>query len=129
MILGCYHMGNPGADVFNLDADDVLSEKRQAEMEELVNAISRFHPTKIAIEVEYNTKADTMYNANYRQYLTGRYSLTRNEAEQIGFRLAKMSGHTQIYCIDESGRFDFNRLKDFATRHGLGDILQENMKM
>lgn len=36
MVLGSYHMANPGADVFNMQADDVLSTHRQKEMEELV---------------------------------------------------------------------------------------------
>ena len=30
LVLGVYHMSNPGRDVFNTEADDVLSPKRQA---------------------------------------------------------------------------------------------------
>src|SRR5207245_3448579 len=32
MILGSYHMSNPGLDATNLNADDVLSSQRQAEI-------------------------------------------------------------------------------------------------
>src|SRR5665647_2316095 len=50
LILGTYHMANPGRDVFNMKADDVLSPKRQAEIGELLEVLKRFKPTKIAIE-------------------------------------------------------------------------------
>ena len=33
MILGTYHMDNPRLDTVNLDADDVLSTRRQAEID------------------------------------------------------------------------------------------------
>lgn len=32
LVLGVYHMANPGRDIFNLQADDVLVPKRQAEI-------------------------------------------------------------------------------------------------
>jgi len=39
LVLGVYHMANPGRDVFNMKADDVLAPKRQAEMAELVGVL------------------------------------------------------------------------------------------
>src|SRR5687768_9700590 len=47
MILGMYHMANPGLDAVNLDADDVLLPRRQREIQELVNRLAKFRPTKI----------------------------------------------------------------------------------
>ena len=35
LLLGTYHMGNPGLDVHNVQADDVLSPKRQEEIQRL----------------------------------------------------------------------------------------------
>lgn len=32
LVLGVYHMANPGRDVANLEADDVLSTRRQTEI-------------------------------------------------------------------------------------------------
>ena len=32
LVLGVYHMANPGRDVFDTQADDVLAPRRQAEM-------------------------------------------------------------------------------------------------
>ena len=39
LVLGTYHMANPGHDVFNTKADDVLTPKRQAEMTELIGVL------------------------------------------------------------------------------------------
>lgn len=103
MLLGSYHMSNPGADAFNLEADDVLSPKRQKEIEEVVERLSAFNPTKIAVEAPYGDSATI---ARYRQYLAGNYELRRSEEEQIGFRLAKMLGHETIYPIDVKGNFN-----------------------
>ncbi|MCB9297969.1 MAG: hypothetical protein H6559_33330 [Lewinellaceae bacterium] len=42
MLLGAYHMGNPNLDKFNVEADDALAPKRQAEIEEVVKKLYRF---------------------------------------------------------------------------------------
>lgn len=36
LVLGTYHMANPGHDIHNLQADDVLSPKRQQEIAQLL---------------------------------------------------------------------------------------------
>ena len=36
MILGTYHMANPEADAVNFEADDVLTAKRQRELQQLI---------------------------------------------------------------------------------------------
>jgi len=48
LVLGVYHMANPGRDIFNMKADDVLAPKRQAEIAQLVEVLRRFLPTKVA---------------------------------------------------------------------------------
>ncbi|MCY3551312.1 MAG: hypothetical protein OXH39_12705 [Candidatus Poribacteria bacterium] len=50
MVLGTYHMANPGADAVNFEADEVLAPKRQRELQQLVEQLARFNPTKITIE-------------------------------------------------------------------------------
>ncbi len=95
--LGSYHMSNPGADRFNLEADDVYSPRRQAEIKELVQLLKAFQPTKIAVEA---LSSDSSIQSRYIMYLGGEISLSRKEREQIGFRLAKAQGHSTIYPID-----------------------------
>jgi hypothetical protein len=98
LILGTYHMDNPGLDAVNVEADDVLAPRRQAELAELAASLARFAPTKIAVEAPYSDRRSL--NARYARYLAGDHTLSRNEIEQIGFRLAKMLGHTAIHPID-----------------------------
>ena len=95
--LGSYHMSNPGADQFNLEADDVTVPKRQEEIKEVVRMLARFKPTKVAIEAP---RGDSLVQARYQAFLNGELEPRRAEEEQIGFRLAKMMGHDAIYPID-----------------------------
>lgn len=97
LFVGSYHMSNPGADEFNLESDDVLTDKRQKEIEILVDRLAAFKPTMIAVEAPY---MDSATIAKYQLYVNGKKELRRSEEEQIGFRLAKMLGHDSIYPID-----------------------------
>jgi len=116
LILGVYHMNNPGRDIFNSQADDVLAAKRQAEMAQVVEALKKFNPTKIAVERDMFDKA--MPKA-YDDYLAGKHELTRNEIEQLGFRLGKQLGHKTIYAVDADGEFPYPRVVDYVKAHDL----------
>lgn len=116
LILGTYHMANPGRDVHNMQADDVLAETRQLEMAELIDVLKGFRPTKIAIESQVGSRGRV---EAYTDYLAGEYTLTSNEIDQIGFRLAKELGHQAIYPVDEDGEFQFYRVQNYAIANGL----------
>ena len=116
LVLGVYHMNNPGRDIFNSQADDVLAPKRQAEIARVVEALKKFNPTKIAVERDMFDKA--MPKA-YEEYLAGKHELTRNEIEQLGFRLRKELGHKTIYAVDADGEFPYPRLVDYVKAHDL----------
>ena len=116
LVVGTYHMNNPGHDIFNTQADDVLVPKRQAEIVELLEALKKFRPTKVAIE---STVYDDTRKKQYAEYLAGQRTLTRNEIEQVGFRLAKELGQNDIYPVDCDGDFPWQRLINFAKAKGL----------
>jgi len=116
LVLGTYHMANPGHDVHNLQADDVLAPKRQKEIAQLIEVLKSFHPTKIAIESIGTRRVD-----QYSDYLAGKYELSSNEIEQIGFRLAKELGHHTIYPVDEDGDFPWKRLVNYVKANGLAE--------
>ena len=113
LVLGVYHMANPGRDIFNTQADDVLAPKRQAEIAQLIEVLKNFHPTKIAVEAD-----DDRVPKRYTDYLAGKHELTRDETEQIGFRLAKELGHKTVYPVDEPAEFPFQRIVDYAKASG-----------
>ena len=98
MILGTYHMANPGRDAINFKADDVLTPKRQREVEQLVKRLKGFEPMKIAVEVE--PEKDGELEERYQNYLNNGYQLGRSEVDQIGFRLARTMGHHKVYPVD-----------------------------
>ena len=94
LVLGTYHMSNPGHDVYNMQADDVLSPKRQQEIAQLIEVLKKFHPTKIAIEADVGSER---VEREYSDYVAGKYTLTRNETNQIAYRLAQELGHHAVY--------------------------------
>jgi hypothetical protein len=116
LVLGTYHMANPGHDIHNMQADDVLAPKRQQEIAQLIEVLKKFHPTKIAIESVGNYRVK-----QYSDYVAGQYTLSSNEIEQIGFRLAKELGHHTIYPVDEDGDFPWEPLVNYAKANGLGE--------
>ncbi len=97
LLLGSYHMNNPGQDMFNMKADDVTLPKRQQEVQAVVDRLALWRPTKVAIEAPYG---DSIVVERYQAYLRGERALRNSEEEQIGFRLAKQLGHNTIYPID-----------------------------
>lgn len=104
VILGTYHMGTPGNNVVNSKVDDVTSPERQKQMVELVEKLKKFKPTKIVVECDLEDDAKTQ--EIYARYLSGNYQLSKNETNQIGFRLAKELGHKKVYCVDWSDFWD-----------------------
>ncbi len=115
LVLGVYHMANPGHDIFNTQADDVLAPKRQAELAELLAVLGQFHPTKIAVEADSWSKRVPQ---EFADYLAGRHTLARNEIDQIGYRLAKQLGHKAVYPVDADGEFPHPRVVNHAKATG-----------
>lgn len=111
MVLGTYHMANPGHDMYNMKADDVRSAKRQQELAELTDVLATFQPTKIAIEADPDSKR---VPAAFQDFLAGKHELSQNEIEQIGFRLAKRLGHKEVYPVDVDGDFPIQRVMNYA---------------
>ena len=97
MILGSEHLANWGAAAYNIKMDDILVPKRQAELQQLVEQLARFKPTKIAVAVDTRRAAELQLE--YDTYLKDDFQLQRHEIHQIGFQLAKQMEHLKIYCV------------------------------
>ena len=123
LVLGTYHMDNPGRDIVNVKVDDVLAPKRQAEMRELLDVLLRFRPTKVAFEATSDSPKLKMYE----DYLAGKHELSRDEREQVGFRIAKELKLPKVYGIDIQGDFPFRPVEDYAKAHGREKELQSLM--
>ncbi|MHA6252405.1 DUF5694 domain-containing protein [Oceanobacillus sp. CAU 1775] len=97
LILGTFHMGET-TDLIKSEVDNLLSDHRQKEIISFTEQIAKFKPTKLAVEME--KKHDEELNKQYRDYLLGSIQLPLNEVYQLGFRIAKMQNHKEIYCVD-----------------------------
>ena len=120
LVIGSYHMSNPGLDAISVRADDVLAPKRQAEIDQLAEKLARFRPTRVAVEIPYGR--DSASNVYYRRYLEGTHSLDRTEMQQLGFRIARRAGLPRIYGVDY--RLDVNvaGVMVWALTHGQPEL-------
>jgi hypothetical protein len=113
MVLAVFHLVAK-KDMFTQKQGDTLTDKRQREIEQVVERLRAFHPTKIAVEHDYNGKLNELY----QQYLSDKYVLTAEETDQYAFRLGKELGLSRIDSIYYSVSFDPNEAEAYANAHG-----------
>ena len=121
MILGTFHFEGSATDGVSVTMGDMLSEKRQAEIQEVVDRLARFKPTQIMVEATPEREAHL--NATYRDYVAGKHELTANELQQLGMRLAKQLGHEKLYMVDHHQGMDFERMMKAGQEAGQHDVL------
>lgn len=120
MIVGDFHMSNPGHDMHNVQVDDVLAPKRQAEIAAVTDALAKFKPTMVAAE----WPAD-LTDQRYDAYLKGTLAPSHNEVVQLGFRLAKTMGLKSVAGIDVDGDFPYEAVMTYAQAHGMQAVLDD----
>ncbi len=129
LVLGAYHMGNPGADLHNAKIDPVTTPRKQAELETVAAALAAFRPTAIAVE-QVATDPSTMLDQGYRDFKRADLATDPDERVQIGYRLAARMGLTRVYAIDEQDRpgqpsyFPYEDVAAFAQSHGRAQDLE-----
>jgi hypothetical protein len=103
LILGTFHFKDAGLDAYKPEVDvDVLSPARQREVEEVVERLLRYKPTRIAIEAR--GKFLERMQADWVAYRDTDAPLKAHEIQQIGFRLAKRLGQRELFPVDTLGR-------------------------
>ena len=98
MIVGTYHLGST-PDLISIKHDNDRDVMLQAK--EVVDALSLFNPTKLAVEAECGMQSKV--NESYRKYQLGKLKPTENEIEIIGFPLAEKTGISEVSCVDWRG--------------------------
>lgn len=122
LLLGVFHFSNPGLDVAKFKSADILSEERQKEVMQVVEKLKAISPDKIFIEdaPENQNKIDSTLD----QYKKGKYTLSSNEIDQLGLRLAKDLDLPALYPVDyRNADFPFDSLMKSATEAGQTDII------
>ncbi len=103
LFVGTFHFDNPGLDIAQFESLDFTSDARQAEVLDVVKRLSRFRPTKVALEA-ISDRAEE-FERLYRAYLADEHELTVNERQQLGFRLAASQRLGRVHLIDHPGSF------------------------
>jgi hypothetical protein len=128
MVLGTYHMGNPGQDLHNARIDPVTTPAKQAELAAVAEALARFRPTAVAIERLARNQTD-MLDHRYPDFTPADLLTSSDERVQVGYRLAHRLGLERVYAIDEQDRdgqpswFPFEDVQTWAGANGRTDAL------
>ncbi|MDR4936747.1 DUF5694 domain-containing protein [Rossellomorea marisflavi] len=83
---------------FHFEQDAAIIAQKEAEINELVEHLSHFKPTKIALEWEASKELEL--NELYSEC---RWNDSMDEIHQIGFRLARQAGHDKVYAVNWAG--------------------------
>jgi hypothetical protein len=125
MTLGVFHFDYPNLDAVKTDAKDqisVLDEPFQSEIIAICQAIEKFNPTIIAIE--FTKDRQSFIDSVFNQYKKGNYSLRKNEAYQLGFRIAGQLDLDKVYCIDDAGKH-YNSIEAIFTDNARREAFEQ----
>ncbi|MBI1400289.1 hypothetical protein [Hyphomonas sp.] len=118
LVLGSWHFANPGADLVNAEADDVLTPVRRAELEALVRRLAVFQLTAIMVEAE-NKRPDFL-DAGYMDFAPDDLLSNSNEVAPIAYRQAHELGIERVNGADtregEIDFFPFDKVQAEATK-------------
>ncbi|RZJ44674.1 MAG: hypothetical protein EON87_09360 [Brevundimonas sp.] len=123
MILGSYHMDNPGNDVHNARIAPVTTPEKQAQLQVVSRALARFNPTAIGIERVADDPA-TFQDQAWAAFTPADLLTNPDERFQIGYRLAHDLGLQRVYAIDEQDRdgqpsyFPFGEVMQWVEANG-----------
>lgn len=130
LLIGTFHFDNPGLDVAKFRDADILSPKRQQEVEEVASLLKLFAPDKIFIEAI--PARQPQIDSSYALYKSGKKELSSSEVEQLGFRLAKQLGLSTVYGVDyQEAEFPFDSLMKSATearQTGITSFVQKTIE-
>lgn len=110
LLLGSYHMDNPGRDVHNTRADDVLAPQRQQQIAEVARLVGRYRPTRIFVEAPPSSQQDL--DRDFSASCKGDRPLERDETEQLGFRIACAQDLPGVVAVDWN---DLGPIRDEAS--------------
>jgi len=114
LLLGTFHFDNPGLDVAKFQDANILSAKRQKEVQEVNTALEAFAPDKIFIEATPSMQSAT--DSSLAAYKAGKKELEAPEIQQLAFRLAKELNHATLYGVDyRDAQFPFDSLMKSAA--------------
>lgn len=123
LLLGTFHFDNPGLDVAQFENANVLTPKRQAEIQEVITRLKKFYPDKLFIEQVPSRQA--RLDSLLHQYKQDKWKATANEIYQVGFKLAKDLPSATLHAVDYTDAdFPFDSLMKVAQAEKQALLLQ-----
>jgi hypothetical protein len=101
LLVGSWHFDYPGLDAHVTKDEDqinIYSEKKQKELDELLDYLAIFRPTKILVE---SGPITGYLKYNFKEWKAGKEELMSNERSQIGMRLVERFQLDTIYGVDD----------------------------
>ena len=98
LVLGVPHFANHHRDLVNPNVESVLTPVRQREMERVVAALAATRPNHVA--VEWRASQQAKLDERYAAYRAGHYTLTADEIDQIGLRLAARLNLARVDAVN-----------------------------
>jgi len=130
MLFGVFHFENPGLDVVKTDQINVMTDENQAYLEALSDKLSKYKPTVVLLE--FSPEREPEMQERFRQYVDGKYQLSSNEIDQLGFRIAARSDTETINGFDETNihwqaqpLFEYLETKDVSSGARMSAVLEE----
>ncbi len=104
-LVGTFHFEYYNKDANKVDKQkqvDILSDEKQKELNQFLDYIAKFKPTKICIEAP--EKWDAM--GKYKSYKLGKTPLGKDEIQQIAFRLMERFKLDTVYSVDAKAVYE-----------------------
>lgn len=119
VLIGTSHFAGSPTDEYTTEAEDILSARRQRELDSVATAIAHFAPDQFYVERTPDQQA--RLDSLYRAYRTGDYDPTaagdRNEVYQLAFRAGDRSGLERLGAVDAEGVWLGDRAHAVAEKH------------
>lgn len=126
-LVGTFHFAYYNFDAHKTskaDQVDILSDKKQKEMQEMLEYIYKFKPTKIAVE---SGPITGYLMKRYAAYKKGERKLEKDEIEQIGFRMMDKFNLDTVYGVNDQGIYgDLYDCKDSLTLRPILDSISKD---
>lgn len=104
VIMGCDHLAQLYKN--NNPNTDILTPKRQIEIQQVANLIIDYKPDAVMVEVlpEYQHEMDSLYNLYIQNKLkVDQLPDGRSEVYQLAFRICRRLNLPKVYCVNAPG--------------------------
>lgn len=104
LLLGTYHFNKGKGHLIDVDSGGITTDKKQDEINEVVQKLMEFKPNKIAVEAKREKEKEL--NEIYSEFCADNSVKSngiishRSEIVQIAFRLASKLNHNKVYPLD-----------------------------